>query len=91
MVDSWNQAYQNYEDAQVLVELGEEGEDESVRSEAQNLLAKAQDQVARIEFARMLSGAHDESNAIFSINAGAGGTEAQDWAEMLLRMYLRYC
>lgn len=90
-VDSWDQAYQNYEDAQVLIELGEEGEDESVRSEALNLLHKAQEQVARIEFARMLSGPHDESNAIFSINAGAGGTEAQDWAEMLLRMYLRFC
>jgi peptide chain release factor 2 len=44
-----------------------------------------------MEFARMLSGEHDASNAIFSINAGAGGTEAQDWAEMLLRMYLRFC
>lgn len=39
----------------------------------------------------MLSGEHDASNAIVSINAGAGGTESQDWAEMLLRMYLRYC
>jgi peptide chain release factor 2 len=44
-----------------------------------------------MEFARMLSGQHDASNAIVSINAGAGGTEAQDWAEMLLRMYLRFC
>ena len=44
-----------------------------------------------MEFARMLSGEFDANNAIFSINAGAGGTEAQDWAEMLLRMYLRYC
>jgi peptide chain release factor 2 len=44
-----------------------------------------------MEFARMLSGEHDACNAIFSINAGAGGTEAQDWAEMLLRMYLRFC
>lgn len=44
-----------------------------------------------MEFARMLSGEHDANNAIFSINAGAGGTEAQDWADMLLRMYLRFC
>jgi peptide chain release factor 2 len=44
-----------------------------------------------MEFARMLSGDHDVNNAIVSINAGAGGTEAQDWAEMLLRMYLRWC
>jgi peptide chain release factor 2 len=44
-----------------------------------------------MEFARMLSGPHDANNAIFSINAGAGGTEAQDWADMLLRMYLRFC
>ncbi|MFO7831766.1 MAG: peptide chain release factor 2 [Desulfuromonadaceae bacterium] len=91
VIDSWDQAYQNYEDAQVLVDLGEEGQDDSVRSEAQNLIARSQDQVAKIEFARMLSGSHDENNAIFSINAGAGGTEAQDWAEMLLRMYLRFC
>jgi peptide chain release factor 2 len=44
-----------------------------------------------MEFARMLSGEHDVSSAIVSINAGAGGTEAQDWAEILLRMYLRWC
>jgi len=44
-----------------------------------------------MEFARMLSGEYDSCNAIFSINAGAGGTEAQDWADMLLRMYLRFC
>ena len=47
--------------------------------------------VGKMEFARMLSGEHDACNAIVSINAGAGGTEAQDWAEMLLRMYLRLC
>jgi len=91
VVESWDQAFQNYEDAQILVELGEEGEDESVGAEAAALLSQAQEQVAKIEFARMLSGEHDENNAIFSINAGAGGTEAQDWAEMLMRMYLRFC
>ena len=46
--------------------------------------------VDKMEFTRMLSGEHDANNAIFSINAGAGGTEAQDWADMLLRMYLRF-
>lgn len=91
VVESWDQAFLNYEDAQVLIELGEEDEDESVGAEAAILLNRAQEQVAKIEFARMLSGAHDENNAIFSINAGAGGTEAQDWAEMLMRMYLRFC
>jgi len=50
-----------------------------------------QKKVNRMEFARMLSGEHDANNAIVSINAGAGGTEAQDWADMLLRMYLRWC
>jgi len=55
------------------------------------LLPDLERQVERMEFARMLSGEHDPSSAIISINAGAGGTEAQDWAEMLLRMYLRWC
>jgi peptide chain release factor 2 len=44
-----------------------------------------------MEFARMLSGENDRTNALVSINAGAGGTDAQDWADMLLRMYLRWC
>jgi len=48
-------------------------------------------QLGQMEFRRMLSGEHDMASAIVSINAGAGGTDSQDWAEMLLRMYLRYC
>ena len=55
------------------------------------MLPGLEKQIGRMEFARMLSGEHDASNAIVSINAGAGGTEAQDWAEILLRMYLRWC
>jgi len=76
---------------QVLVELGEAEEDEATLQEIKAVLPDLQQKVAKMEFARMLSGEHDANNAIVSINAGAGGTEAQDWAEMLLRMYLRYC
>jgi len=75
----------------VLAELGEEGEDEATLEEIRGLLPELEKKVAKMEFARMLSGEHDANNAIVSINAGAGGTEAQDWAEMLLRMYLRFC
>jgi peptide chain release factor 2 len=75
----------------VLCELGEESEDESTLAEVRELLPALEARVGRMEFARMLSGEHDANNAIVSINAGAGGTEAQDWAEMLLRMYLRFC
>jgi len=75
----------------MLAELGEEGGDEATLAEIKGLLPDIEARIAKMEFARMLSGEHDACNAIFSINAGAGGTEAQDWAEMLLRMYLRFC
>ena len=75
----------------ILVELGAESEDEETRLEVQEMLPDLERQVHQMEFARMLSGEHDSNNAILSINAGAGGTEAQDWADMLLRMYLRFC
>jgi len=90
-VETWEEAWQEAEDLEVLAELGEEGEDEATLAEIRELLPVLEQKVAKMEFARMLSGPHDPSNAIFSINAGAGGTEAQDWAEMLLRMYLRFC
>ena len=76
---------------EVLAELGEEAEDEDSLKEAETLIRQLTREIERMEFARMLSGEHDASNATLSINAGAGGTEAQDWADMLLRMYLRYC
>ena len=90
-MEDWEAAYQELEDLLVLVELGEEDEDEATLAEVRSLLPELEQRVARMEFARMLSGEHDPNNAIVSINAGAGGTEAQDWAEMLLRMYLRFC
>ena len=91
VVDEWEGALRELEDLQVLCELGDESEDEATLVEVKELLPALESRVARMEFARMLSGEHDPNNAIVSINAGAGGTEAQDWGEMLLRMYLRFC
>ena len=59
--------------------------------ELKTLVGTFETHMLKIEFRQMLSGEHDKNNAILSINAGAGGTEAQDWAEMLLRMYTRWC
>ncbi len=91
VVSNWDRASQEHDDLLVLVELGEEGEDEDTLAEVKALLPELEKLVGRMEFARMLSGEHDANSATVSINAGAGGTEAQDWAEMLLRMYLRWC
>ncbi len=90
-MEDWEGANSQLEDLQVLVELGEESDDEAALEEVRSLLPELERRVGKMEFARMLSGEHDARNAILSINAGAGGTEAQDWAEMLLRMYLRFC
>jgi len=78
-------------DAHVLVELTTEDPNTQNRQELGSDLERLEGNVRAMELQLMLSGPNDNSNAIVSINAGAGGTEAQDWAEMLLRMYLRYC
>ena len=65
-------------------------DDESLANDALKELSLAEDNLKSFELARMLSGSHDNLNAILEINSGAGGTEAQDWVEMLLRMYSRY-
>lgn len=90
-MSDWETVDHGLEDVQVLIELGEEGEDEEALAEVRGLLPDLERKLGQMEFARMLSGEHDASSAIVSINAGAGGTEAQDWAEILLRMYLRWC
>jgi len=78
------------EDAEVLLELAREADDADALAEAGERLEGAEDELAEAELKRMLGGEHDASNAIVSINAGAGGTDAADWAEMLMRMYLRW-
>jgi peptide chain release factor 2 len=72
------------------LDLGLEEDDQSTIQEVSETLENLQDVVNRMTLAQMLRGRDDNNNAIISINAGAGGTEAQDWAEMLFRMYLRW-
>ena len=78
-------------DARALDELAEEARDDEARAEAAAHADEVGRQVERLEFRRMLSGAHDAANAIVEVKSGAGGVEAMDWAAMLYRMYVRYC
>jgi len=78
------------EDAGVLLELAEEADDPDTRAEGAAKLDEVSARLDRAELRRLLGGEHDRANAILSVNAGAGGTDACDWAEILLRMYLRW-
>ena len=78
------------DDAEVLLELATEADDADTRREAEAALGLAERDLDDTELRRLLGGEHDLGDAIVSINAGAGGTDACDWAEMLLRMYLRW-
>ena len=78
------------EDASFFFELALSEDDTDSIEEVSQMLASLDARISKIEFERILGAADDIRNAIVSVNAGAGGTEAQDWAQMLLRMYLRY-
>ncbi len=73
-----------------IIELAEEEQDEALLAEAVSDLNDLSEQLATLEFRRMFSGEMDANNAYVDIQSGSGGTEAQDWANMLLRMYLRW-
>ncbi len=90
-VDSWLSVKRMLDDAQTLIELSEESQDESLQSDIDNEFFKVKNAFAEIEFRNMLSGDDDKRTAILTDHSGAGGTESQDWAEMLLRMYMRWC
>lgn len=83
----WN----DVDDAKTLFELGASEKDDSVVAEAEGSLPALTERVRTAELIRMLSGPADGANAIIHIKPGAGGTDAKDWAQMLLRMYMRWC
>lgn len=78
------------EDAGTLIEMAQEDNDESVLVDVETELKALDTQLGKLEFQRMFSGEMDPNSAYLDIQAGSGGTEAQDWAEMLMRMYLRW-
>lgn len=80
----------SYEDMTMLWELGMDENDETVYTEIVDMIRNMTAAIEELELTLMLSGEHDHSNAILTLHAGAGGTEAQDWAQMLLRMYVRW-
>lgn len=77
-------------DASELLEMAKEEDDEETVDAVKDDLSAFESQLAELEFRRMFSGEMDANNAYLDIQSGSGGTEAQDWAEMLLRMYLRW-
>lgn len=81
---------QRYDDAHVMLELAEEENDTATATEADKELKDIWKTANRMETERLLGGEADTKNAFIEVHAGAGGTESQDWANMLLRMYLRF-
>lgn len=89
-VNAWLKLQREVEDTRELLELSLDETDEAAENEYAAEVARLEKTFTEMEFLVILSGKHDADDAVISISAGAGGTEAQDWVEMLLRMYLRW-
>jgi peptide chain release factor 2 len=91
VVSAWDAQSRAISDAEVLLELAEEANDEASAREAAGGATAVQRALDELEFKRMLSGELDAGGAIVQVTSGAGGVDASDWAQMLLRMLIRYC
>jgi len=89
-IDTWRGLERRVRDVVELLELAMEESDDEISASAATELDAAEKTLTELEFQLQLSGEYDNRNAILAVHAGAGGTESQDWAEMLLRMYLRW-
>jgi peptide chain release factor 2 len=87
---NWRKLEQRVKDLTELVDISLQEEDLSMEQEVRSEVDKITAEVERLDFLLLLSGEYDTRNAIVALHAGAGGTESQDWAEMLLRMYVRW-
>jgi peptide chain release factor 2 len=89
--DQWQDIYQKTEDTRILSELALEENDKVTLDEARQEINNIQKKIKALELRFLFADPDDRRNAIMAINAGAGGTEAQDWVEMLFRMFIRWC
>lgn len=89
-IDLWKKLYQDVEEGKILAEMAFEESDEPTLREVEKDVDQLQENIKGLEFQLLLPDPDDRRNAIFAINAGAGGTEAQDWVEMLFRMFSRW-
>jgi len=90
-VANFNNWQKTWENLQAIAELLELEADPALQAEAVTYIQQLNQALDRWELEQLLGGEYDQNSAILTINAGAGGTDAQDWAEMLLRMYTRFC
>ncbi len=91
IIQKWQQLATDVEECGLLLNMALEEADEATLTEVLSEVKSLRSRLRDLELQELLSEENDQRNAILSVNAGAGGTEAQDWAEMLLRMYLRWC
>lgn len=89
-VEKYRSLSSRWEDLKILTELGLEEQDESIIPEVGEELGKLKEDFQKLKLETMLTGQYDKNNAILTLHAGAGGTEAQDWVQMLFRMYTRW-
>ena len=89
-ISRYNSLKEKYDDAQTIIEIAIEGDDESLYPDAKQSFDELLSALEALKLETLLSGEYDSNNAIITIHAGAGGTEAQDWALMLYRMYMRW-
>lgn len=89
-IDQWNTFHQRAEDARILFEMAIDEHDEPILDEVDKDVDRLEKDIKALELLALLGEPDDKQNAIIAINAGAGGTEAQDWVEMLLRMFTRW-
>ncbi len=89
-VDKYKALRSKYDDVETLYELASEEDDESMEADIDEEIGKVDEGLEALQLEVLLSGPYDANNAILTLHAGAGGTEAQDWTQMLLRMYGRW-